>query len=630
MSTPVRSAAFDDDALRELAQEPEQPLFPLLGQAEAMVPLVIVLAFLPALYAVENRTLTEAGARSGLTSAHWLASRSMGAIEPAAVDPSSSADYQPPLMTWLTAFGMLAFGVKNAAGFIAPAYLATAGLIIAGYILGRRMGGEKLGLVAAALLAFNPGVLAGAQEPAPQSLAGMFAMLSLAGVIAHWQKSSAVTSYQLLLGGLALGGCLLAGGPVALTVAVSVLLYTLCWKLDGRVGGRSGLVWDRGQFHRRTAFRSAGILIATGFAVGGWHLMLMSSRHGRAFWRAWFNTGAANGDASGSPLAPFSIFECIDALNRLALPLLILALVGFIGMIRDWYRADQGARRQCRGLLAVWTLVSLAGWIVGRPGGFSGASGAGFRDTLLAVPLVIAAAIGLIEIIERRVSFLAATAVTLLTLADIVAVADQSLVEFAWHDGIAASSRQGASVRGTGVLLIALACGVALVRFAGQHETRRRTVLSGMLLAVFVANLAWGAVSVRRTNQGDRELDAVQAAAARLALVSDCTFVSLSPREIDSGARPPAQLTFLTARLWPGAATRFTSSWDDALAQSATPPAREAGAVQVFVAWSPRGRARGSPPAAGLRSAAPPFHFRDVEIVLYVRDLSAGGRAGIE
>ena len=51
---------LDDVAIGELAEEPDRPLFPLLERAEAMVPLVVVLAFLPALYAVNHRTLTAA------------------------------------------------------------------------------------------------------------------------------------------------------------------------------------------------------------------------------------------------------------------------------------------------------------------------------------------------------------------------------------------------------------------------------------------------------------------------------------------------------------------------------------------------------------------------------------------
>jgi hypothetical protein len=625
MSTLGAPVVIDDDALRELAEGRELPLFPLLRRAEAMVPLVVVLAFLPALYAVEYRTLSETGARAGLVSLRCLAAGNLSKfVDPAGIDSANDDDFQPPLMTWLTALGMFAFGAASAAGAIAPAYLSTAALVIAGYVLARRLGGEPLGLVSAALLAFNPCVLAGAQEPLPQSPAAMLAMLSLAGLIAHWQKSATVTSYQLLLGGIALGGCLLAGGPVALAVVVSIVLYILWWKLDARFRRHSGLVWDRIEFHRRTAFRSAGVLLATGFAVGGWYILLMSSRHGRLFWQGWINTGATGSATSGSASAPFSFFECVRELNQLALPLLGLAFLGFIGIVRDWYRGDEDSLRHYRGILPVWTAVAFVAWILSGAAGRSGRSDAALWYTMLIIPLVIAAAVGLIEVIERRVGFLAALAVGLLTLADAAILTGQSLADSGeslmnWLPGLSAK------VRGVGILMVLGVCGIALFRFAARHEVRRRIVLTGLLLVVVTVNAVWGALAVRRTNQGDSELDAMRTAAARLSRVAHCTFVSLAPRDGQTALLPPAQLTFLLASLWPGAEIRYTNFWDDAVSKPAGGSPPDEAPLEVFAAWSPRGRVRGTPPSAGLRSSAPPFHFRDVEMVLYVRDLGSRG-----
>src|SRR5262249_22322057 len=161
---------------------------------------------LPTLYAVENRTLSEEGAWQGLVSLRCANALNLAeAVDPAALEPDQPHRFQPPLMTWLTALSMRAFGVGTAAGFVTAGYLCPAGVIVAGYVLGRRFGGEPAGLLSAAFLAVHPQILEGAQEPARQSPTAMFTMLSLAGVVAHWQRSSAVVSYQLLLGGLALG-----------------------------------------------------------------------------------------------------------------------------------------------------------------------------------------------------------------------------------------------------------------------------------------------------------------------------------------------------------------------------------------------------------------------------------------
>src|SRR5262249_36256373 len=144
------SGTIDDEALGQLASERRRPLFPLLTQAEAMVPLVIVLAFLPALYAIHHRTLTEAGARDGLARLRCMHARNLpDFIDTAALDPASPWRFQPPLMTWLTEIGMHVAGAGTVAGSLAAAYLCTAGLVVAGYVFARRLGGEALGLIMA-------------------------------------------------------------------------------------------------------------------------------------------------------------------------------------------------------------------------------------------------------------------------------------------------------------------------------------------------------------------------------------------------------------------------------------------------------------------------------------------------
>src|SRR5260370_40552647 len=90
-------AAIDDGTLGRLAREPARPLFPLLAQAEAMVPLVVVVAFLPALYAVENRTLSEAGAWQGLIGLRLFESPSVSNIvDPGVLAAANPFRYAPP------------------------------------------------------------------------------------------------------------------------------------------------------------------------------------------------------------------------------------------------------------------------------------------------------------------------------------------------------------------------------------------------------------------------------------------------------------------------------------------------------------------------------------------------------
>ncbi len=631
MSTSGRPAIIDDGMIRQLAEEPERPLFPILRQAEAMVPLVIVLAFLPALYAVENRSLSEAGAWEGLVSLKCLAAGSLSEfIDPSALDGANPFRFQPPLMNWLTALSMKAFGTGHVAGVIAPAYLCTALLVVSGYLLGKRMGGERLGLVAAAMLALNPLVLEGAQEPLPQSATVMLAMLVLIAAVTHWQKSSAVTSYQLLLGGIALGLCLLAGGPVALTIVVVILVYVVCWKADAWLCSRRGIISDRNQFNRRTAFRSTAMLAATGFALGGWHAMLMSSRYGLEFWRGWMATGDVISIATGKADGGDGYFMTAWELHRLAMPVFSFTLVGVVGIVRDLYRAEEDPVKRHRGLLLVWSAVAWVLWIASGGSADSGSVGSRVWETLLAVPLILLAALGLIEIAQRRISFHLSLAFALLAFADAALLTDQWWARSALRDALWETGSVRHSTAGLTALLLLAACGVGLARFASRHDLRRRIVLNGMLLAIVAANCVGGALAVRRTHRGDRELEAMRSGLSRLTGVERCVFITLGPPDSMSRspmsqapmgqARPPAQLVYTLTTLWPQAAFGYETTWEQAVLSTGMGTRPDSSSATIYVVWSPRGKVRATAPATDLRLAAPPFLYRGYDVVAYGRE----------
>jgi 4-amino-4-deoxy-L-arabinose transferase-like glycosyltransferase len=667
MSTTGLSWSGGDRELEQLAAEPARPLFPLLGHADAMIPFVVILAFLPPLYAVANRTLTEQGAWLGLaglkclavadpselfdaSAFHSFGDRSSDATlesapEPS-LDPVQPYRFQPPFMTWLTALAMNGFGIGNAAGLVAAAYFCTAGLLIASYILAKRLGGERLGLITVLLLAFNPQILRGAQEPVPQSAAVLFALLALAGLLVHWQKSSAFVSYPLLLAGIALGICLMAGGPVTLAVMAIVLVYVLCWKFEAWQRDRTGIVWDRSQFSRRTALRSALVLAATGFALAGWSVLLPGSRYGGDFWNEWLRgpaiAAAASDLTSGltpdvtSEMGPSrsSFIAAICELNRLAVAVFSLSLLGMAAIIRGFWRAEEDPARRHAGILLVWVAVALLAWLLlGGP-----LAGRGpiinVWETLLAIPLIIAAAMGMIEIVERRVGFLLSLAFGLAALADSAVWGRQGLAGANWENQQGEISETRGWALGLFVVLAVAAAGITLTAYARASEKRRRIVLSGMLLAIVIVNCLWGAITVRRTNTGDRELDDLRAGLSKLTQVDRCTFVALSsPGRSSSGSltprssprraapsQPPAELIYTLASLWPKSTISFAQSWESAMRSSGSEAALPRSGVAVFIAWSPRGRGRGTAPDTILKTATAPFLFHGLEVVAYVRD----------
>lgn len=616
---------IDDAAIGRLASDPKRPLFPLVRQAQAMAPLVIVLAFLPSLYAIENRTLSENGAWQGLVSLRCATAASAAeAVDPASLDPEQPFRFQPPLMTWLTALGMRTFGVGTAAGLVTAAYLCTAGVIVAGYVLGRRLGGEPLGLVTAALLATHPQILEGAQEPALPAVVALFAMLAMAGAVAHWQKSSALVSYQLLLGGLALGMCLLAGGPIALAVVAILIAYALFWKLDAARRKRAGFALDSTRFSRRTAIRSLIVLAATGFALGGWHALLMSTRHGQDFWEGWFAVGAPISAATDS--SKRAVWDALGELNALAAPLAGLGVLGIFGIVREMASREEDSAPAHRALLLVWIAAALLFWFWCRIALGPGAPATAVWKTLLVIPLMIAAALGLIGIATRRVGFWPALIAGALSLVDTML-----LLESRGRRAPALISPGESSGTESLVLAVVLAAlllaalGVSVATSPTSRDARRRFILSGLIFVLAFAQVSVCALTVRHGSRRDRELDELRNGLTRLNDVSDWVFVAPSPGGQAVSGQPPAQLRFTLEGLRPQAITRPETSWEKALADApvaAPGPKRSV----VFVTWSPRGRLRSATPPPELRSVAAPFLYGGLEVAAYVREPVEGGR----
>jgi hypothetical protein len=349
----------------------------------------------------------------------------------------------------------------------------------------------------------------------------------------------------------------------------------------------------------------------------------MGSRYGRDFWEGWFY-GGTTGSIDAQPAAgPAGLLDQVRQLNQLVRPLFGLALLGLIGIVRDWWHAAEDPARHHGGLLLVWIGIALMIRFL-TSGQFDPGSPADkMWETLLTVPLAMAAALGLIDIAERRGGFIPAMAFGGLALADAVLMVgewfsqrdSESVFSVAW----------GVRLWALDVIsLTALAAGgLWAIHFSRSRDARKRGVLIGMLAAIVSANFLWGALAVRRTTPGDRELEELRAGMARLPRMNECTFVALAPPGTSLDLRPPPQIVFVLASLWPGARMNYASSWEDA-AEEALAESKSAETRQpVFIAWSPRGRIRSAAPAANLRSAASPFLYRDVEFASYVRDPSS-------
>lgn len=594
----------DDDRLQKLAAAPALPVFPLLRHAEAMVPLVVVFAFLPSLYALRYRTLTETGAEHGLHALQCLAAKDPGEfVDPGGADPSGIHEWSFPLMDWVTACFLDWFGTEQVAGFRAPGYLCTAGLILSAYLLARRFGGEKLGLLTSLLLAVNPNILQLAQEPLPESLAVMLALLALTGVVAHWQKSGAMLSYQLLLAGIALGLCVLAGGPLTLALLAVLIVHAAGWKIDYLYRKRHDTVPTRYQLSRRTALRSLMVFAVTGFAVGGWWPMLMGSRYGISFWQAWLggkNTGGAGVFRSSAAWIP--------ELNSLVLPVAGLALLGVLGIFRSLIQNAEDPAKQHRPLILVWTVVALIVW--GANFYTAGSSLSEIWKIWLIVPLVMLAALGVLDILERQASFSVSLVFGILTLVDLFVMLFPHFAPASVLGSEGNPSDSGSIVVGITVLIVA--AGGAMYAFARQSDWRQRCVLGGTLVVVLLGSGLWAASAVRRETPDDLELQEFRTALARVPEVAAWALLPANPAA-ELSHTPPVHLEFTLARQWRLAQRRPWTNWDEVAQQAGTTPE----GTQVVVAWASRGRARPAVPVTSFRSIGPPYYYHGFEVAIY-------------
>lgn len=602
---------IDDRALARLAVEPPRPLLPVLRQAKAMVPLVVVLAFIPTLYAITGRTLSDQGARQGLLSLRCMTAGTFNEfIDPGVDESPLPSAYQPALMTWLTALMLRLFGSDSVAGLVAGAYLCTGGIVIATYVIARRLGGEALGLCSALLVAFNPYVLRLAQEPVPQSAATLFAILAIAGTVAHWQKSPAVASVQLLLGGVSLALCLLAGGPVAPVVVLMLMVYASLWKLDVWRSQTPDAAPDRNPISRKQAVRSIVILALTGFAGGGWRPLLLGSRYGFDFWHEWLGWG---GDQPAAAAGSVGLGQFLLELNQLVLPLGILSVVGIGLIIAEIIQRSEGPGRHHRGLVLVWVALSAILWWLSGAGLEEGGYSAECWKLLLAIGLAITAAITVLAIIERRIPFRVSVLLAIVTLLALSMGARWN----AAHEAVleAGPARDGLATASIAVVM-ALLLGAALV-VIGQgrpSDAFQRKLLGLLLLGLVVANSARGAVECRRTTAADRELDEIRGVYARLGDVTQLLLVNVTAA--GSTERPPLQLVYTLRSLWPRASMAWLNSWDVLPAHLVSDDI-EGLERHVVVAWSARQRGKAPVPATQLQALAPPMAYADYDVWAY-------------
>jgi 4-amino-4-deoxy-L-arabinose transferase-like glycosyltransferase len=479
-----------------------RPLIRSAPRSAMFFPLVVLVAVLPGLYALNNWDLTPPGP--------WWGLRGLAVLEgwwldqvPAAneIGPSLEARvfrtvaFQPPLYAWLEAIGLAASGDRDPRATVLPSYVAGALVVVLVYLHGRLWRGVGVGLFAALLIGFNRSLLVQMQEATPTTLglAGTLAvLLCYGGRLRVEGESSAATRpwawggpwAWTVLGGIALGLTLMAAGPLGLVCVPLVLLHQAYLRASAPCGVRVG----SGPKRRRNwlAWLVAPNLVAGSVALGlalvvaaPWYV-LMFARHGSHAINALLN-----------PFDPWFWVRTgmLARLVDLAPASLPLGLFAAVRMIRLALTEEDESPAIVGGVFWVlWLALAVLVPVVWPSGPRA------LLELSLVVPLSLLAATAIADLANRRIPVR-----TLNWLGPATAVC------VAWLNSTNLRGAMAALVHGRidsqtalglhlafDLLVVVVLLARGLDRWARRRDDHQRRVLGGFLAAVFAVTAATG------------------------------------------------------------------------------------------------------------------------------------------
>lgn len=560
-----------DKELIRLAASPAGELFRVLKRAPAMVPLVVVFAVIAPLYATANRTLDAAGTTWGFRSLAVLtAETAADALFPAVDGPAESLAFQPPLGPWVTAAVTRAAGNSRPHALTIGSWLSTAAAILMMWVLLRRSASSREAFWFVFLAAFHGPLLQIAQDPAPVGLSLALGLVCFWGFQTHLQTANRPWSLRLATGGVALGLCLLSGGPagifvvLVLSIALAATHYGGDALEDADAKPESSLIGPK----RARPATSFLILCVIAAIVGGWWTAAMFWCDGAPFLWNWLVgvaasdvQSASDGPERGATAFPF---HAIREFARLFGPLCGLAAFGFWRSRRTLDAEEESRRRTKLRITTTGASCALAAWLgvlllneivydALDPASF------GFLKSLSEGALVLAglvcAAHAMREIATRRVRVVGVVAIACGTFAFLATAA--ILKEPALY-------QRGDGTRVAAVLSLGFAAlvgfGWLLRRHCRYHDGRQRMVIAVVVTVLVGANAFNGVRAIRLKTPDDRALERIRMQFARLGGVERITIVE------DVAA--PVEFRYTLQSLWPRARLVAVENWERAAAES--------------------------------------------------------------
>jgi hypothetical protein len=484
-----RSAALS--RFDEMVGSAARPLIRPAPRSAMVFPLVVLVAVLPGMVALNSWDLTPPGplwGLRGLAVLDGLVLDQMPAVAEIKPIPEAAAfkavAFQPPLYAWLEALGLWLSADRDPLASVLPSYVAGSLVVVLVYLHGRLWRGAGLGLMAAILVGFNQNLLLRMQEATPTTLVvcGILAALLAYG----WHERMAAESarpwpwagpaFWSAAGGLASGLALLSLGGLGLIVIPIVLLHQfyLSGSLHSSSLRSSTRFWWRDR-RDSPSFFDGLLALSVALAVAMPWFILMVKTHG---WEALFALATVPDGLMADRQSGL-----IARLIKLAPATLPLGLFGAVRAIRSALVDESDTRETVGGSFwVIWLGVAVLARAV-WPGGPRSAF-----DLLLLVPLSLLAAQTVADLANRRVSVRALIAIAPATAMSITWWASTDLSEAV--DDLIHGRADSATALGlhlaldlviASVLVVTVVIGLREVLFR-HGETRALLTLRTMIL----------------------------------------------------------------------------------------------------------------------------------------------------
>lgn len=551
-----------------------RPLVRPAPRSAMFFPLVVLVAVLPGLYALNSWDLNPPGP--------WWGLRGLAVLDGMVVDqvPATSAvkpgpeeqafravALLPPLYAWLEALGLAVSPDRDPRATVLPSYVAGALVVVLIYLHGRLWHGPGLGLIAAVLTGFNPNLLMQMQQATPTTLGLAGTMTALYCYGAHLRASSESgrfwgwdgTFAWTVLGGLGLGVALMSAGAFGLLAVPVVLLHQAYLHAGAPWGERErGGRWWRHDPSVLAGFAAMAIALAV---AAPWHIRMYAA-HGREVLSATLAMLGTTARPSGWGL--------IARLVDLAPATLPLGVYAAVRMIRLALTDESDDRKVVGGAFWVLWLATAALAPALLPSGPRPALG-----LFLLIPLNLLAARALCDLANRQAPI---RTLTWLAPATAVSIAwwTSANLRGAVND-LAHARAHAATALGLhlalDLLVVAAVITRSLDRWARRRDDRQRRVLGGFVAAVLLITVAAGTREVCFHHRETDDLLMLRAMILRrnrerpfdlLAVVSpDPAQVS---QPVEEGTAPGGRLRFILRSALPHLPQRDLTTTDELFA----------------------------------------------------------------